>query len=377
MEKYFLKNIIKYLVISDIHLGHLQNKTSRIINNLIQYFKDNNKLFSKLDMIFIAGDVFERLLGSNSDDLNKSLEWLAILSNYCKKNNIKLRILEGTPSHDWKQVKLFKTTIEKMGIEIDFKYVETLHIERVEDLGLDILYVPDEWTNSPEKTFQEVEALLALNNIEKVDIAIMHGMFKHQLPFDLPGAHDEDSYLNIVRHFINIGHIHSSSVFGRILAQGSFDRLSHGEEEAKGGMVVTLTNASKPEFVFIENKNAAIFKTIKLTTKEIGKAVSEIKAITKQYNAGEHIRIMFEEDNILRHSFKEIEKQFPMFVMKDDVKKNKDTKEIAKIDVDLNLECFSITPDNIIKLMDERMAKYSLRKPEREIYLEELKSVLV
>ena len=110
---------ISYLVLSDIHLGHNINTTENIINNLQLYFKDNYKEFSKLDMICIAGDVFDKLLVSSSIDFILSTEWLTELIVFCKQHDIILRILEGTPSHDRNQSKVITSIIKKLNMRID------------------------------------------------------------------------------------------------------------------------------------------------------------------------------------------------------------------------------------------------------------------
>ena len=112
------KNKISYLVLSDIHLGHNINKTENIINNLQIYFKENYKEFSKLDMICIAGDVFDKLLVSSSIDFLLATEWLTELIVFCKQHDIILRILEGTPSHDRNQSKVITSIIKKLNIEL-------------------------------------------------------------------------------------------------------------------------------------------------------------------------------------------------------------------------------------------------------------------
>ena len=161
------KQLIKYLVISDIHLGHNINRTEYIVNNLRDYIFKNKK-FKDLDIIFIAGDIFDRLLNPSSNDMIVSCVWLTELVKFCKERKIKLRILEGTPSHDWKQAKLISNIIEKLNIEIDYKYVDTLFIEDMEDLGLSILYIPDEYKHKATDTFKDVKKLMKSLNKEMI-----------------------------------------------------------------------------------------------------------------------------------------------------------------------------------------------------------------
>lgn len=101
---------------------------------------------------------------------------------FCKKYNAQLRILEGTPGHDWKQSRRFELINEEAKLEVDLKYFDTLSIEYNDVTDLYVLYVPDEWEENPEETLSQVKDLLIANNIDKVDIAVMHDNFEYQLP---------------------------------------------------------------------------------------------------------------------------------------------------------------------------------------------------
>ena len=75
---------------------------------------------------------------------------------------------------------------------------------------------------------------------------------------------------------IFIGHVHKSSQYGRIIAQGSFDRLSHGEEDPKGHMRATRKTDGTHDIVFIENKKAKKYITISCLYLPIEDAISKI-----------------------------------------------------------------------------------------------------
>lgn len=303
---------IKYLTISDIHLGHNKNKTREIIDNIDKFLYVNND-FKDLDIIFIAGDLFDTLLDLSNDEISMIMGCLSKLMWFCGVNNIKLRILKGTPSHDWNQSKVAESVYKLSRVNIDFKYIDTLFIEYVKDLQLHILYVPDEWTSSTELTFNQVQQLLKDNNIEQVDIAIMHGMFNYQLR-NVPGniqKHNEADYLNIVKHYINIGHIHTYSHYERIIAQGSFDRLSHGEEEPKGGVVCEITSDHNDIFYFIENKTAKIYKTIELKSKDLESSIKKIDKIVTKLPVESYVRIKANKDHPLYSAFDNLKLKYP------------------------------------------------------------------
>lgn len=367
-----MKSCIRYLVLSDIHLGHNINKTPYIINNLHNFFINYRKQLKFLDMIIIAGDTFDRLLMTSSIDFIMATEWLTELVTYCKDNNIILRILEGTPSHDWKQAKVITTIIEKFNIEIDYKYIDTLYIEQNNKLGLNILYVPDEYKHSAKDTYKDVLKLLKQNKLKEVDIAIMHGQFHYQLPqVKLESSHDEDNYLNIVKHYINVGHIHTHSSYERIIAQGSFDRLAHNEEEPKGAVLVELNNNTDNKYIFLTNENAMVFKTFKFEKEDIENIIKTLDKELNKLPINSNIRIIAKSEKFLSKDLETIIKRYSDYKIKFDKKDNK-IITTSLIDDVININSFSITKENIKELLLTELKKYNLTNKELEIFDNEL-----
>lgn len=350
-----IKKPIRYLTLSDIHLGHARNKTFDIIKALNVFF-DDYKARTDLDIIFLAGDVFDQLLDFSMTDIPEITFWVDRLVDYCSRNKIKLRVLEGTPSHDWGQSEIFNTIDKVVSNEVDMKYVKTLSIEHMSDLGLNVLYVPDEWNASTDKTLEEVKDLLAQNNLAQVDIAVMHGNFGYQLPVQAIKAprHNEQEYLSLVKYFITIGHIHSHSVYERIIAQGSFDRLAHGEEEPKGGVECVIYPDGRGEYFFIENKLAKIFKTVTLKSKDIDSSISQIEKQTRNFKTDSYVRIRASKDHPAIIGFDELRKRFPMFVLtKITTEEEAETshKLIDDITEDLGYTPITITKENVRDLL--------------------------
>lgn len=367
------KSKINYLVLSDIHLGHNINNTENIINNLQLYFKDNYKEFSKLDMICLAGDVFDKLLVSNSIDFVLSTEWLTELIVFCKQHDIILRILEGTPSHDRSQSKVITSIIKKLNIELDYKYIDTLYIEHHNRLGIDILYIPDEYKHKAEDTYKEVLELLTERKLQKVDIAFIHGQFHYQLPMvKLDSSHNMEDYLNIVKYYISVGHIHTPSVYERIIAQGSFDRLAHNEEEDKGGVVITLTE-KESFFKFVYNKNAMIFKTYRFDKESIEDITNILDKDLKKLKDKSNIRIISNSEEFLSNNIKDIRVRYPNINIKIEKSKNKEDNKFNIIEELPKIETFSITKDNILDLITAELNKYNLTEKE----IKELKSEVI
>ena len=365
---------ISYLVISDIHLGHGRIKTEYIVNNLLTLFKEKHNVIKKLDIIFLAGDVYDKLLASSSKEFAIANEWLSMLALYCQKHNIKLRMLEGTPSHDWKQVSLFSTTLKALNIDVEYKYIDHLTIEYMEDLGIYILYIPDEWNSDSKDTIAEVRELMGKMGLAKVDIAIMHGQFKYQLPMiELPSTHVESDYLDIVKYYINIGHIHTSSVYGRIVAQGSFDRLAHNEEEDKGCMVMSIYHTGDMNFTFLKNKGAYPHKKYDLSSYDISEIAAYLHKELSKLKLGTRVKIIIpsNEVNALLGPIKDKHKDLIFTI---DKQKPKPAQVIKNNRVEF--AAFEITKDNIMDLMLESLSDTAIDKEGLGILKDELESVI-
>lgn len=359
---------MKYLVLSDIHLGHHVNKAENIINNLNSFFKDYKDKLMNLDIIFLAGDVFDRLLINSHHDYLISLQYLIQLHQYCKDNNIILRILEGTPSHDFKQVKTLSTILDELNDNSNFKYIETLEVEYLN--GYSILYIPDEYRSNSEDTYKEVIKLLNNNHLEKVDIVIMHGAFNYQLPIKLPSNHIELNYMNITNYYIHIGHIHTPSFYkDKILAQGSFDRLCHNEEENKGGVLVELNKG----YEFLVNKNAMVFKSYNLENyNDVDSVLNYLDNESKLWKKDYQIRLVFNDNLFTNTNINSIKKRYKVNIKLLSIKTNNENKLIDDFEIP---ETFNITKDNIEELLMNSLNKYSLNNNEINLAKKIIKEV--
>lgn len=369
--------MFKYLVISDIHLGHPINKTPYIVENLNKFFDTYSKDLKYINAIFIAGDIFDRLLVNSSHDYILASEWLTNIVNMCKTNKIKLRILEGTPSHDWKQAKLITSIINKLNIEVDYLYIDTLTIEYLKNENLYILYIPDEYKPKAETTLEEVKSKLKEYNIKQADIAIMHGQFHYQLPMiKLESSHTEEEYLNLVKHYISVGHIHTPSVYSRILAQGSFDRLQHNEEENKGAMLITIFDDKEQDtYKFLVNKNAMIFKTIKFEDEPLDKIINKTKKILDKLPLFSNVRLICNNEEYLNTAVKTLAKEYTGIRLKAErIKKNNQVVKLIKKEIIDN--SLVITKDNIKELLFKEIEKHNLNNEEINVLNLELSSIL-
>lgn len=359
-----IKKDISYLTISDIHMLNDLNETAYICGSFREYFGnfEPDSRFVDLDIIFLAGDIFDSYKDSKSPDVVRVTTLMRELMSFCAKHNIKLRNLKGTPGHDYDQSELFTPIALAYEGRLDYKYMSVLSIEKMDDLGLSILYVPDEWAGSAAACKEQVIELMRMHQLDKIDIACMHGMFDFQIP-DLgehPLKHDTQWYLSIINYFINIGHDHTFKTCDRIIVQGSFDRIAHGEEGKKGAVVCYLRREGDSWFDFIENKRARIFKTIVVKTKDLDAGVEQVRKVLDKLPDNSHIRVSTGPDNPILTVLDEFKKAHPKMVFK----KHKDKKqhsesvnELAKaVDLSTTYEVVALTPESIVKMVMENIS---------------------
>lgn len=353
--------------ISDIHLGHHSTTTEEVLASLYDAFPDNAET-ATLDIIFIVGDLFDRLMNLADDKSIPIRYWMFRFLTMCKKHNIKVRVLEGTPSHDWRQSELMVTVNELCNIGCDLVYHKVLDIEYFPDYGINVLYIPDEWRSEPDDTWKDVCDKLAQYGLDQVDYIAMHGAFHHQLPPMVhEKCHDVQRYLNITRKYISIGHVHQMSVFERALAQGSLQRLSHGDESDKGHFrIIDRRGACTDDVItHVVNTRAKIYHTIDMRNMEIEEVWRTLNR-EPDYPIGSHMRIFVAIGDAGIGAMTSIMRKYPQYVWT--LKREKTVRTVREINEILahKFQPITITADNVVPLLLPRIAQRANTEAIRE-----------
>ena len=334
---YLTKNILTF---SDVHFRHKKTPTKFIIENLTNYVHDY--IYKEpVDCVFIAGDLFDSLMNLNNIELSPIIAWISSFLTLCAERGTAVRALEGTPAHDWKQSRLFNDIIQikpSLKSKLDYAYHDDMAIEYVQKLCMNVLYIPDEYGLTAEYTFQQVLKKMEEHHLSKVDLVIMHGLFDFQEigPQNVPmnkATHRSIQYLNICNHYVFVGHSHVHTCYKRILVEGSFDRLAHGEESPKGFIAARLESDPKnDEFYFIENKGAKIYKTIEIRTEDMERCRKQLERHMSKHPAGSHFRLLIKNTNPLYSVVDVITKNYPDYYF---TKKSIETKKVpSKITIE-------------------------------------------
>lgn len=363
-----MKSEINILSLSDIHLGHRKNEARYICANLDRLIKEEVSA-RRVDLIILAGDVFDTLLTLPDKQIPFIDRWIKSFLRLCTREKIILRIVEGTPSHDRLQSARFMQMAELLELDLDIAYFDDITIERIEALGMDVLYIPDEIRASPDETLKAVRSLMEAKAVSRVDIAVMHGTMDFQLR-DLPRIpkHNSEAYCELVRHFVFVGHIHRHSVYcgttgTSIIAHGSFDRIAHGEEEPKGFIRARITETDS-KWEFIENTHARQFKTMHVEVDEPMESVYErITAFARSVPDDSYLKVKAPSRHPILAGFAEVSRMFPMQhwtkadVDEDDGSQQQSMPAIVGDEEDY--EVVEITPLNIQAIVQAKLEKIS------------------
>ena len=265
---------LKITAVGDLHFGNPRIKADQMYEKLKKY------LYPEIltsHLVLLTGDTYDQLTTVSSSANKFVLMFIRDLFYLSSKYGIQIRILHGTYSHDRDQVIVFNNLISE---NARAKIVNEIYTEELTDFRnsyidsnisdkLKILYIPD---NLPYKRSEEVlEHIRKIYKVvgwDKADLVLGHGTFAHALP----GVAEEHlpacTYkLEQFNEFIDsnnpivMGHIHTPSHKGNCYYCGSFERMTHGEEEPKG-FFTFIRESNIWDARFIEDKDAVRFISI-------------------------------------------------------------------------------------------------------------------
>ena len=352
--------IIRGRSASDLHFGANHTPASRIAEGLNRLMS-NEQVYKDNDLIIYAGDVTDRLLPQPSQEAQIARSWMDRNIELSGQYGTTLCVLEGTPMHDWFQSEYFVESNRIRNNIAPLHYVKEVSIKYIEELGIHILFVPDEAHETCQLTEIAVREALHQANLEQVDLTILHGQFRHQYPEYLRDTdmdfHDSDFYLSITRHFIFAGHVHTHSIYKRIVAHGSFERLHHGYEEPKGcvGFELNLDNPKKSKVWFIENHDALVYKTIHVKGDDLQLEVDRLRHEASKLPIGSHIRVRAKAGHPILPMVRELKREYPIFRWTTDVEKEKKTKVNEITPAKVKKAKIAITGNNIADLLYSRL----------------------
>lgn len=132
------------IIMADLHFGASNNVDFN--NELKLTLFDYISKLPKLDFCIIAGDLFDSIEYLSSDTTRSVIRFIATLLESTKKFNTEIRILEGTRTHDNKQLKTLEDIFNDC-LCVDRHRISFIHTVTDDILcgELKVLYLPEEY----------------------------------------------------------------------------------------------------------------------------------------------------------------------------------------------------------------------------------------
>lgn len=345
-------DIVVITTLMDLHLGNGKVSPSSCLEHLTMFLYPE---LENTDILVIGGDFFDTLLSINSEAGIYAAKIIDELITLAKKHKFYIRVVRGTFSHDRYQNRLFlvkdkgELTLNDLPLVRVFDKIEIETFPTFNNLSM--LFCPDDQPYADMT--QAVLDVIDAHKLPCVDFICSHGYFAHLLPQGIPHIPHNTLYIDRlisrVRGLVLNGHIHSSSIYKKVISVGSFERFEHRNEEPKGFYVVKYnTKKSTCEYSFVENKLATPFITVSLadypTTEEACQGIYELvqgyrKTIPEPQNI--YIRILGNSHYVSEW----VKYEIPYVIVTD---KNMSVNE--RLDDDINVSCAElpiITEDNL------------------------------
>ena len=285
--------IIKGAVINDIHFG--VRDSQRIYNELEQFKKFVND--NDIQTVIIAGDYFDRKLTVGDPATFYAISFFKELFDICKNKKIKLRMIQGTRSHELNQLSLFFPFVSD--IDANFRIIETVSEEELFP-EFNVLYIPEEYPENADEYYKEFKE-------KKYNAIFGHGTWDF-VAFDNQIEHGKrtdilsapvflfEEWKNSIEHgFISFGHIHSRHTYKKkVFYSGSFSRWDFSDISERGFSYFEY-DLDKQDFKlnFIDNVEAPIFSVFSLkdmlTDLENAKAEDIQIILNEQLNHADNI----------------------------------------------------------------------------------------
>lgn len=349
----------------DVHLFHKNTPTAHVLASLRRTY-NAAKAKCHLDKVVLGGDLTDREVAYSSKEIHLFQDWVAEFLTDLKKEGTELDILEGTPLHDWEQQQAIVELNKSFNIGCTINYIKHLTIRRTEKFG-DILYIPDQWRPRCEETWQDVQDELIHHGLTQVDWIFMHGAFKHQMPPHLHkkvDLHISENYSNIAKRFVFVGHHHDRSQWNNICCAGSLDRLTHGQEDAKGCFLVEVVD-ELTHITFIENTAAKPYITLDCT----GFDMDALKALLAPYLTHERnmaIRLKAAKTDVAAQSIDMLSDRYPWIDWTFFDISQKEKAQIVTISRDsISIPKVNLNKENIAKMLVDRLTQAAPDKVEQ------------
>ena len=272
---------------ADYHWGAMNaDKQLQESQFILDYLTSN-----KVDLFVICGDYFDHNLLVNSKAATNAMAFMQAVINISEDKGFNVVIMQGTTSHDYDQLEIFRSFENEK-----FKIIKETSVD--ESLpGLQCLYAPDENLVSDDYYIKYLDVI----NRDDLDIMFFHGTFDvnaigRSLKDNVPNVLFDYSYFNKKVKLMVGGHWHDGDNYGNMYYTRSPYRWKFEEDLPKGFIHIDYnTKTKKYTLERIENENTDRYYSFYVDTSlytdinQYSQLLADVKNMIK--NGIEHVRI--------------------------------------------------------------------------------------
>ena len=271
---------LQIFTITDIHVGNGLIPSKDTLKYTKQYLMDEIKIIQQSDIFLLTGDMVDKLLYTNSKEYNDLVELMHYICSLCDKLNLTLIYIEGTPLHEMGQMLNIYKEMKRVYPELDFRFHDDINVYEYHKDGevMRYLTVPDQMASSDDELYSKVMGTIRKAGLKKVDFIFSHTEYEEALRYPAVGVKSTALWSNLVNYYVVNGHIHYHSIRDSVITTGALNFMTHGDDEVKGGVVITLKNFIH-SYKFIPTKHFTKFKTLSITQGDYQPIVESIKKL--------------------------------------------------------------------------------------------------
>lgn len=372
------KDKLRGIFLSDIHFGI--SRTDKLYEELEEvffpYLEENS---NDIDFVMLTGDISDRKLSLNEKPSKLYIKFIDRLLETCYSNDIKIRIIKGTSSHELNQLENFR----HYETNFDFRIINHAEVEELFP-NYFVLYIPEEYMEDQHEFYKEFTE--GIDDNTKYDLIAGHGTWdfvsfenqkeESERPIKGSPVFSYKEWKDRVWGVAIFGHIHTRQNYrNKIYYVGSFTRWCHGEPKPKGFIdYVYDTNELTASISYVENHLAPEYITVNMSDilPESSTVEEKMKIIESLKKNNKNIKIRF--DNSIESSQLAVLQE--AFSMDNLVRIDVDNRLNSKTDEEENDDTF----DFIIKRemnIPNTIKKYIDITKGREIPLEIIEEIIL
>lgn len=266
---------LRHINISDLHIS-IYKDPSNYMTELMDIINHIDRVRDDLDVVTIAGDLFDRVYPANHKAINVAVEFIKMLLIRARAYKFMIFLVKGTESHDSSQLDIFK------GLEEENLFYIIRDVEFYEIKGMLFRFIPEYYSNEYQELYDKAFTT-------KADITVYHGSIESAMPFaksekadivkNAQVVPDEDMVMTTGLYTV-CGHIHNRrNIKKNIWYTGSYSSKSFSDANTRKGFddIIVDTIDYTYQVNFIENKKCRKYEIID-GTNICKQSISKMKA---------------------------------------------------------------------------------------------------